>query len=314
MKPKRLLVGEKIGVVALSAPVDENRFNLGLKYLGELGYPVEVALNPTTEYGQHNFLFSSDSVSARVQAFEELVRDPSIRAILAVRGAYGCMELLPHIDFNLIRLNPKPIIGFSDTTALLLACFQAGGVGCFHGCSLISGFAKASYDENAKSSVKALLGLISENNCNYLSNYTPRLLSTFERDQAEGILTGGNLCTIASMMGTPWEINLDDKIFFFEEVKEKPYTIHRMLLNLKLAGKFKKLKGVLVGSLLDCVHPKNLGPDIEAVIHDIFGELKIPVFQLVEFGHNSLNIPIPIGIAARISANKLELLEDAVLQ
>jgi muramoyltetrapeptide carboxypeptidase len=131
--------------------------------------------------------------------------------------------------------------------------------------------------------------------------------------QAQGRLLAGNLSLLSALVGTHYTAKTAGTILCIEEVKESPYRVHRMLLQLKLAGVFEKVRAVIFGSLSTCVHPKGLGPTIENVVVDIFSAAKFPVYFGLPFGHAGDNFSIPLGIKAELSHNHLELLEEPVL-
>lgn len=291
--------GDVLGVIALSAACEKERFQAGEACLsGTYGFRSRVMLSPWESYGSTRYLFSSDSVSARVAALDELFRDPEVQVILSARGAYGCVELMPHLDFQALSKGDKTLIGFSDTTALLLAFYQRAGLRAIHGPSLESAFAKATRDESAKQSCEVLVQLLRGERPQPFAAPLRRICGAAE---ASGPLIGGNLTVLCSLMGTPWEPDLSGHLLFLEECGEKPYRIHRMLTQMKQAGKFSEVRGVLLGSFKDCVHEKGLGPTTDQALLDIFGSLPFGVFAGAQFGHVNPNYPLPLGMKARVS-------------
>ncbi|NLF26188.1 MAG: LD-carboxypeptidase [Deltaproteobacteria bacterium] len=310
LKLGRLVSGDGIGVIAFSSPIESSRLERGLSALRERGFAVKVALQPSAEYGKTTYLFGSDSVSARAKAFGEMLEDPEVKVILAARGAYGSLELLPYLDFSALTANPKAIVGFSDVTCILLAAYERAGVTVIHGPSLDSCVAKIGVSKEAARSFSALLELLEGREINPFRGMTFNRLCGSER--GEGPLIGGNLSLLSSLMGTPWEPNFDGHILFWEEVAEKPYRLDRMLVQMKLAGKFDHLQGVVVGYLSRCEHAQGLGPSAVDVIKNVFKDFDFPVLSGVPFGHELLNLPLPIGIHASIAGNSFELVESPV--
>jgi muramoyltetrapeptide carboxypeptidase len=293
-----------LGVLATSAAAERGRFESAIAYLSSIGVKTKIGLQPWQAYGSTQFLFSSASAKDRANAFHVLMRDPQVDAVLSVRGAYGTMELLPLINFKALKKHPKPFIGFSDSTALLIALADRG-LPAIHGPSLESAPSKAASDTAAKRSLDALLALL-RGDARYLSSYA--LQPLIEGRGSEGKLSGGNLAMIASLMGTPFEPKLAGKLLFIEDINEKPYRIHRMLLQLKLAGKLKMLKGVVFGGLTNCVQPQGHGPTTLEVLKDIFSDARYPVMMGLPAGHEALNLALPLGRKARIFKEKLEVL------
>ncbi|RMG43865.1 MAG: LD-carboxypeptidase [Candidatus Dadabacteria bacterium] len=302
--------GDTIGIIALSAPCREDSLKAGIEKIESLGYRVKVALDPARYYGSKKHMFASDSAVKRLKALKELLKDPEIRCILAVRGGYGALPLMNQIDFKTFYDNPKLLVGYSDFSAVLLGAYAEGLI-TFHGPSLISSFSQPAEEEGVTESIDALLNMVSGNSFNVFNGHTLRHLCGPSKCQGE--LVGANLTYLAFMQACRFNINFDNKILFFEEVGEKPYKLHRLLLQLKLSGCLNKLAGVVVGSLSGCNHPANLGPTAEEVITDIFCDLDIPVYLDAPFGHSNPNFTIPLGVKATLSNNKLELNESPVL-
>lgn len=303
LKKGYLSTDSKLGVVALSAASERSRYQAGLETLQKLGVQTQISGDATTNYGKTTYLFSSDSAKARAQALHALFRDRSVAAVLSVRGAYGTQEILPYLNFKQLRKNSKPIIGFSDSTIILNACIRAGVAPVIHGPALESAFSKYEIEPAAKQSADSLLALLRGTTPQY-SN----LQRLYGKSRAEGVLVGGNLSSLHNMIATKWEVGYKGKILFLEEIAEKPYRIHRMLLQLKQLGRLSQLAGVLLGSFAKCVHPNGVGPDLAAVLADIFSELRIPVFSGLSAGHELLNLPLVLGVRAQVSEHGIKYL------
>ncbi|MBX7139069.1 MAG: LD-carboxypeptidase [Oligoflexia bacterium] len=301
-----LIPGSTIGVIALSSPSEPKRFELGLKYLRSKGFNTKVVLNPTRAYGKSTHLFSSDSARSRARALESLFADPKVGAIIAARGGYGAMEVLPLIDFSLLRRFPKPFVGYSDSTAFLLSLYGAGVGFPIHGPSIEGGFSRASTNRHDALSVSKLLSYLCDRSSNPLKQVAVKQLCGPPR-QIRAPLIGGNLTLIASLLGTPWEPEFKRHILFLEDRGEKPHRIHRMLLQLKLARKFEGIKAVLLGGFTDCGDAEHPKPSLRDVFEDIFEDLRIPVAWGAPFGHQSLNFPLPLGCRALLTSKSLDL-------
>lgn len=303
--------GQLIGIIALSSACEESRFQRGVAFLESLGFKTRIALEPCKSFGKTDFLFSSDGPKARAAAFKELLEDNDVRAIIAARGAYGSMEVLPELELRVARGMPKPMIGFSDTTAILSACQSAGWATAVHGPSVESAFSRAAENAEARHSAEMVLEYLEGRIANPFAKVT--LESVCGAAACAGPLRGGNLSILSSLMGTPWEPDFSGQILFLEETGERPYRIHRMLLQMKLAGKFIKLKGVVLGDFINCDHPKGLGPSVHDVLRNVFKEYGFPVVGHIPAGHGNLNFPLPLGVVARIQDWKLELENSAIL-
>lgn len=296
--------GETIGVLALSSPVEPGRFETGANYLKSLGFSLNIKLQPSKEYGKTNFLFSSDSARARAEALHELLSDKEVKVIISARGGYGAAEVLPYIDFDLVAKYPKTLVGFSDTTALLGA-FAQRGAKPIHGPSLESAFSKYATSQAAKTSAQALVGLLTGAVPNPFANIS--LSPLFNARNFKGEIVGGNLCVLTALIGGPYIPILDQKILFLEETGERPYRIHRALLQLKQAGLMSGLAGVLLGSFNNCTHPKGEGATLVDVFKDIFSDCSFPVYSGLPSGHEEMNLAIPFGVPVSVVDNKLEL-------
>jgi muramoyltetrapeptide carboxypeptidase len=297
---------KKVGVVALSSPCKGDIFEGAINYLKEQGYEVAIELDPVREYGKSTFLFSSDTPQKRAEALHRLFSDPQVDIVLSARGAYGSMEVLPYLDMDLLAKTPKPIVGFSDTTAILLGVSHATGTVCYHGPSL-SGLSSEVNGGSGRKDFEKLIALI--------EGRQKRPFGDLQLEGVEnagevlaGTLWGGNLTLCAALTGTPWGPPPENSIFFFEDVGVKPYALHRLLVQMELAGAFSGMQAVVVGSLKGCEHSKGLGPSSRDVIEAVFNALSIPVFWGAPFGHQAPNCPVPIGVLASISKdNILEL-------
>jgi muramoyltetrapeptide carboxypeptidase len=312
LKGQKLKVGDTLGVIGLSSPCEPERFSRGLKFLEGMGFKAKVELDPCLNYGSSETLFSCPDARAAAEALTRLFIDPEVKAIISARGGYGSARVLPYLDFKLLRRHPKPFCGFSDSSAIILALYHKAALGSIHGPSLESAFSKAAQDAQAKSSAEALIDLLTGRNVNPFSGAQFKLLCGAGHGQ--GPLCGGNLSTLVSLLGTPYAPALDGHILFFEEIGERPYRIHRMLLQLKLAGLLSKLGGVLLGNFHECDHPQAQGPDLLKVIREVCADAAYPVYMRAGFGHHGVNLPLPLGIKARLDGNKLEILEAPVLE
>lgn len=305
-----LSAGDTIGIVALSSAIAPDLLELGLSRLKAWGFKVRVGLDPTINYGHKQYLFSSADAAERVSVLEEFYSDPDIKLIINARGAYGSVDLLGLLDYAKLSAHPTPLVGFSDLTALLLSIYSRGGIGLVHGPALAS---FGNRDQAvAEHEFRALQRLI---------NGTERLLLEGQVlspvnsvvQFASGPLVGGNLAVMVSLLGTPWFPDINGHILFIEEVGEAPYRVHRMLTQLALAGVFDHCAAVLLGHFTGCIHRQGLGPTLDDVFKAIFLQTACPVYHCAAFGHTAPNLPLPIGLKAKIINNTLELCAPFVL-
>jgi len=301
--PSKLKAGDCIGIAPLAAPVEPGRFTSACNYIISKGFRLKYQIDPTRNYGSRKDLFSSYSPQERAEHLNNLFKDPEVSMVLAAKGGYGCMEVLPLLDFQAVRDNPKIFMGFSDITAMLIALHMETGLVSIHGPTLESAFARSA-EQAYQDCLDFTFSFLEGQPVTY-----PKPEVTIFSGSASGKLLGGNLSLLASLAGTRWQIDLDSAILFIEDIAEKPYRIHRMLTQLKLAGCFRGLQGVLVGSLRSCEGDNSSDPSLNDVLTDIFAESSIPVFRYSEFGHVAANLPLPLGREVEIGPNGLKFLK-----
>jgi muramoyltetrapeptide carboxypeptidase len=286
--------GGTIGVFAPSSPFPEDRFAAGLAILEGLGYRVHVHPQARSRTG---YLAGTDR--ARAAAFRDLLDDPSIDAVMAARGGYGAHRWLEEAAFDRAREVRKPVVGFSDMTAI------HAGIGCA-GLRSIHGPVVTQLGDLPRADDAHLVDL--------LSSSGPIVLEGEEAiasGRAEGMLVGGNLSVLVPLVGTRFEHIPDGSILLIEDVQEAPYRIDRMLTHLRLAGRFARVAGVAVGEMVGCLAPREGEPTVEEVLRDRLGDLGVPVVRGLPFGHGRKNLGLPLGSRAILDAGKKELRVDA---
>jgi muramoyltetrapeptide carboxypeptidase len=286
VRPSPLRPGDTVGIIAPASGFRREEFEAGCAELRRLEYR-PFYLPSIFERD----LYFAGSVSRRVDELHEMFRRPEIKAVLCARGGYGCNYLLPHLDLDLIQANPKIFVGCSDVTTLLTYLGDAARLVTFHGPMVAGDLSRpAGYSE--KSWRQALSG--NEGEIIIDSDQVTPLAE----GAAEGMLYGGCLSLLCASLGTPYEIETEGTLLFLEDRGERPYRIDRMLMQLKLAGKFKTVRGVLFGEMLDCADP---GIPLQEVIMRILGDLRIPMAIGLKSGHVSDGaLTLPFGVRARL--------------
>lgn len=286
---------QTIGIIAPSSPVSQPKISEGLKLLES--FPLKIRPGRYL-FDRLNYLAGPDQY--RVSDLHQMFSDPSIKAIFCARGGYGSARLLDKIDFNLIRKNPKIIVGFSDLTALLIAIHKKTGLVTIHGPTL------SDLPKN-----KNWLNL-----CKLITTYNkPRVFfkhgEIINKGKARGILLGGNLSTICSLLDTSFLPSFEDVILFLEEKEESPYRLDRMLTQLLLSGRLDRLSALVIGQMVDCGE-KEL---IYSLLKERLGDLNMPVVTGLPLGHGNENISLPLGLPAVIDTERLALTieESAIL-
>jgi muramoyltetrapeptide carboxypeptidase len=268
--------GDTLGVCAPSGSFDMEKFNQGIEVLTTLGFQVKI---PREIFQRKRYLAGDDMERAKV--VNRLFSDLGIQGILCARGGYGALRILNHLDWDLIRKNPKPFMGYSDITAILTAILSETGMPVFHGPHVVS---LATADAKTLASfVDALSG----------SSKTIEIPDgkAIREGIGMGILKGGNLATLCHLLGTRFQPDFAEAVFFFEDIGEPAYKIDRMLTQMKLAGLFDKIHGVITGSFENCDN----GEYIEEIVGECFHEYQVPVLFGLDAGHGKTNLSLSFG-------------------
>jgi muramoyltetrapeptide carboxypeptidase len=283
--PRALPETAHIAILAASGPSDRARIVEGAKAIERRGHRVTLAENVDHRY--HGYLAGDDD--ERAEVMNRFLRAPEYDAYFFARGGYGAMRILDRLDYNALRANPRPVVGFSDVTALHQALAIHSGICGFHGPMLNLDFHAGLSPENEQWFWAMLAG------------EAPLVRAFGETDivqegEAEGVLFGGCLALTTSLAGTPYDFWIEDGIWFWEDVDEPVYRIDRMLTHLRLSGRMKKIRGVIIGAL------KNCGSDAEllALLREFFQPFEIPVVRNLPFGHHGNNLLMPIGTRVRL--------------
>lgn len=258
-------------------------------------------------YERDGYLAGSDDV--RLRDLHAAFADPDIDAIFCLRGGYGTPRLLDRLDYDLLRANPKPFVGYSDITALHLAISRYAGFVTFHGPMLnvdLLGDKQQPTESSLFSMLRGQLGAGS-----VVAHPVAYPLTTLEPGIACGRLLGGNLSMIAAVMGTAYEIDAEGIILLIEDVNEPIYRIDRLLTHLRLAGKLEQIAGVLVGDVARVDKAA-----LERLLKQTFAPLCIPVLSGWRSGHCDPNLTLPMGALVRLDAGaqRLVLEQDVVFK
>jgi muramoyltetrapeptide carboxypeptidase len=286
IRPPRLKPGDTIGIVAPAGPFDHDLFKQGLNALQSMGFQTRV---PDKIYDRSGYLAGSDEHRARL--LNQLFEEPRVQAIICARGGFGCLRMLPLVDFEIISAYPKIFVGFSDITALLVAITRRSGLVTFHG-PMVTSLATA--PELTRCSLSA--AITSDTSL----AIAPAAGVVLQAGRTTGPVVGGNLATLCHLLGTPFEAGFEDHILLLEDCGEAPYRIDRMLSQMKLAGSFNQIGGIILGSFKDC---GNLD-EIYRIFQDSFQDLHIPILAGFEVGHGKLNLTIPVGMTATLDTNQ----------
>jgi muramoyltetrapeptide carboxypeptidase len=295
--------GQTLGIVAPAGPVNAERLRRGLARLGDT-FRIRIADNVIGERAPDlpSYLSATDDI--RAADVNAMLRDRDVRGILLARGGYGISRILPKLDADALRADPKPIVGFSDATALLAWAYAAGVRG-IHG---PMGVAMGAYPD---SDIAALVTLLTEARA---PGVRPWSLVAHGKGRYRGPLIAGNLTLFSLTVGTPWPLPLRGAIALIEEVGEKPYEIDRYLTQLSLTGELAKLAAVVVGDFTRCDEPGDPPGAAMTTVLERLHSAGTPVAVGAPVGHGDRNEPLPFGADSvlDLDAGTLEILEPAV--
>ena len=305
-KPRKLKLGDTIGLVSPSGPTTLENVEKLIKELEGFGFKVKVGKSP---YESMGFLAGTDEI--RSNDINEMFKDDEVDGILCVRGGYGTPRLLEYLDYEAIKNNPKLFVGYSDITALHVAFNQICDLMTFHGPMGSSDMSNGLH-EFSKAHLKSVVMDGTEDMI--LKNPEGEEITTIASGVAEGVLIGGNLSLMAATIGTDYEIDTKGKILFIEEVGEEPYVVDRMFNQLRMTKKFKEAAGIILGDFEDCEPKGNyLDRPLIMVLEEYFANLGTPVIYNLQAGHCRPMLTLPFGARVRLDADKKEvkILEDS---
>ncbi len=301
IQPPKMNPGDTVSIIAPASTVGQRqRFENGITLLEKMGFRVR--------FDERIFESSRYLAGADADRAEELMcafEDPSVQAILALRGGYGCARLIPRLMEKRLRPHPKIFMGFSDLTTLHMFFRRRFGWITTHG-PMAASLGDASPEQQ-----QHLFSLWT--NPEYRPAFHFGEIETWHPGSAEGILVGGCLSIIATSIGTPYEIKTDGKILFLEDQGEPPYRLDRLLMHLQLAGKLQNVAGIILGSFIDC-EPDDANYTAADTLRDILTKLEIPVIAGFPAGHSKDNWAIPFGVKVRLDADagSVQFIDGAV--
>jgi muramoyltetrapeptide carboxypeptidase len=306
LKPHVLEKGDTVGLITPSTAVTDP------EKLATVERTVRY-FELTPKWGKHvgkRAGYLGGSVEERLEDLHAMFDDKGVKAVFCMRGGYGSGQLLDRIDYKLIKSNPKLFIGYSDITAMHLAIHKLTGMVTFHGPVPLSAFTDYT-QTNYRAALFESKPIGRLTNPEETNQLRPRhTLRAVRGGIARGRLIGGNLSLVAATMGTPYEIDTRGRILFIEDVEEQPYSIDRMLTQLRLAGKLDQAAGIVWGECNDCT-PRTYEPSFvegtfttAEVVDRILGGLKIPVLSGLTIGHTSDQLTLPLGATAELDADK----------
>lgn len=298
IKSEKLLTGDCIGIVSVAAPeADEQkeRFERGINYIKEKGYNVILSKHLFENNG-----YITSTPKNMAEDLMDLFKNEKVKCILCAGGGLNANILLQYIDFDVIKNNPKPFVGVSNPTVLLNAIYAMTGVITFHGPAIVWDFGE---EEGLCKFTDAHLW---EELCNGDKEHTitddSHEWRILKEGTAEGDLVGGNLISIQTLLGTRYEHNWENKILIWEDICKSIEKLDLMITHFKDAGVFNKIKGMIIGKLVECE------PSDERIFEMVLertSEYDFPIIANVPFGHTQDKLTLPIGATACFDTNEL---------
>ncbi len=296
---RKLVPGATLGIAAPGGPVNPERLARGVALLREAGFRVRHRHDISARSG---YLAGDDA--RRAAELCELWSDPAIDGIVCARGGYGCTRILSRLDAGQVRAARKPLVGYSDVTALLLWQARCAGLAGFHGPMLDRP------DDLDPDCLRALAELwMGTRALPYVLRGRGALPG-----RAEGWLVGGSLTLLAASIGTAWALAAEGAILVIEEIGEQPYRIDRMLQQLLAARALDGVTGIAIGSLTGCSDERFPEPAALDVLLEVLARLRVPIVSGLPIGHARCNQPWPVGARATIDGQRgeLQILERGV--
>ena len=288
---------EYIGIVSPAGSVNKEKIEAAITFLESHDYKVKLGASVFAEEG---YLAGTDQ--QRADDINAMFADEDVKMILCTRGGYGAARILGLLDYAMIARNPKPLIGYSDITALHIVLGEKCGFTTIHG-PMVSSLTSSNL-----ATPYTLDNFFRGMNGEYPSGEIPmpegKKLEAVIPGRAEGVIRGGNLTLIASLVGTPYELKGDGALLLLEEIGEKPYRIDRMLNQLLQNGLFNRVNGILLGDFLNCEADTEGTFSLDDVLKH-YAELSgKPVIRGVPAGHGKHNLFLPMGVNARMEARE----------
>lgn len=294
-KPRKLEAGATIGIVSPAYWLEEERLQRALSVFEQLGY--DVVLGRSTALRENK---RAGSPSERASDIMSMFEDHSIDAIICARGGYGGNRVLPMLDYDIIRANPKIFVGYSDITGFLNSIARRSGLITFHG-PMLSTYGKQTIQYN----LDVFQQVLSGNNEIKIESTPACMARCLKPGTASGPLWGGNLTLVIEKLATPDQLGTAGSILLLEDIDEKLYALERMMLHLKLSGSLDGIKGLVIGEMLEIGDGKTpFGKTTDEIVLDVCGDLDIPIISNFPCGHGDYQATLPISHEVEIHADE----------
>jgi len=297
-KPSRLRDGDTIGIIAPAWSFDQEKFKIGVEQLKAMGFRVKY---DNTIFSKYWSMAGHDR--ERATQINRMFSSKEIKAIFCAKAGYGSIRTIPYLDRSIIRRNPKIFVGYSDITILLYYLYKVGRMIVFHG-PVVSGEIHKGMSEISLDYL--MLALTHAAPLGELRFPTLKILKP---GKVTGVLIGGNMSMLDSAIGTPYDIDTDHKILFLEDIGEDLEVIDNYIMHLKLAGKLKKIKGIIFGRMIDCLDHSGKHYTVRDILEDALRDVDVPIVYGFPSGHRGMdtaiiNITLPLGVSVTLDAEQ----------
>ena len=299
--PKAIQKGDTVGIISPSAATaDRMEFTYAKEAMEALGFKVKLGKNLTNRFGH---LAGTDQ--ERAEDLNQMFADSEVKAIVCIRGGSGASRILPLIDYDLVRKNPKPLMGYSDITALHCALHSQTGLISFHGpngSGSWNSFNVRQFENMFFNREKVTFK--NEGGKGDELVLKANRIQTLKPGTAEGKILGGNLTVLSALSGTPYYPDFQNAILFIEDIGEDPYRIDRMMSTLQLNGTLNKIKGFIFGQCSDCKPGGGYGSlTVDQILDQYILPLNIPAYTGAMIGHIPRQFIVPVGAKVKMDAD-----------
>ena len=299
--PKAIQKGDTVGIISPSAATaDRMEFTYAREAMEALGFKVKLGKNLTNRFGH---LAGTDE--ERASDLNAMFVDPEVKAVICIRGGSGASRILPMIDYESVKNNPKPLLGYSDITALHCALQSQSGLISFHGPNGSGSW--NSFNVRQFEQIffkKELVTFQNEGSKGDELVLKANRIQTLKSGTAEGKILGGNLTVLSALSGTPYYPDFQNAILFIEDIGEDPYRIDRMMSTLQLNGTLGKIKGFIFGQCSDCKPGGGYGTlTVDQIMDQYILPLGIPAYTGAMIGHIPRQFIVPVGAKVKMDAD-----------
>ena len=294
-----LRVEGTIGLIAPAGPATLDVEKAG-QWMRARGYELRIF---TGVYERDGYLAGSDA--ERAADLNAMFADPEVAAIVCIRGGFGAGRLLPLLDYAGIRRHPKPLLGYSDVTALHCALQAQAGLVSFHGTMGSGSWNRFNVEQFRRVFLdRELVEFRNKQDAGDELVQRRNRTMTITGGKAQGELVGGNLSVLVSLAGSPYMPDFRGRILFLEDVSEAPYRIDRMFNTLRLSGALAQIAGFVFGECTDCDPGSGYGSlTLEQILDDYIRPLKVPAYRGAMIGHIREQFIVPVGGRVELDAD-----------